>query len=153
MQNLDQITEQGASLDLQGLVILKDRKIRKQKSTDRAQVSSGDSNKGVKGNQRSLFWIHLQNMQARATSMGQCIEYKTAELSLQKYCVAETGGSQVFKWLKAIFGTSEPLNLYIRNQQNLVHLTKTANNSTQELPANVFVVLWLTQTTHTETYK
>lgn len=28
MLNLDQITEQGASLDLQGLVILKDGKIR-----------------------------------------------------------------------------------------------------------------------------
>lgn len=66
MLNLDQITEQGVSLDLQGLVILKDRKIRTQKSTDREQVSSGDRNKGVKRNQSSLFWIHLQNMQADA---------------------------------------------------------------------------------------
>lgn len=55
MLNLDQITEQGVSLDLQGLVILKDRKIRTQKSTDREQVSSGDRNKGVKRNQSSLF--------------------------------------------------------------------------------------------------
>lgn len=73
MLNLDQITEQGANLDLQGLVILKDRKIRTQKSTGREQVSSGDRNKGVKGNQRSLFWINLQNMEAGASSVGQCI--------------------------------------------------------------------------------
>lgn len=48
MLNLDQITEQGASLDLQGLVILKDGKIRILKSPDREQVSSGDRNKGAK---------------------------------------------------------------------------------------------------------
>lgn len=48
MLNLDQITEQGASLDLQGLVILKDRKIRTPKRTDGEQVSPGDGNKGAK---------------------------------------------------------------------------------------------------------
>lgn len=58
MLNLDQITEQGASLDLQGLVILKDRKIRTPKRRDREQVRSGDGNKGAKWNERSLFWIH-----------------------------------------------------------------------------------------------
>lgn len=35
MLNLDQITEQGVRLDLQGLVILKDRTTRTEKSTER----------------------------------------------------------------------------------------------------------------------
>lgn len=105
MLNLDQITEQGASLDLQGLVILKDRKIWTAKRTGREQVSSGDGNKGAKWNERSLFWIHLENMQAGASLKGQSVASKAAEASLKEYSFAERGGGKVIKWIKAGFGT------------------------------------------------